>query len=115
MPNHENIERLTEYGNRLKAAGFRVWLSTFGNGYLTYERDGYWGTFQRSEFAGWQHLMPIVPSRENGSSMFIGKPVTDVWSVEAAEQCARATNHNDLVGTQRNHHDQRFAPHGYEL
>jgi hypothetical protein len=100
---NEITNRLEEYGARLKAAGFRVWVTpTPRGGYLTYERDGYYGHLQASDFEGWRHDMPLVPSREYGSSMFIGEPVEDVWSVAAAEQAARATNHNDVVGTRPN-------------
>lgn len=101
----ENIDRLTEYGQRLVTAGFRVWLTPTGfrdGGFLTYERDGCYGHLQHSQFEGWQHDMPLVPSREFGSAMFIGEPVEDVWSVEAAEQVARPSNGNNVVGIQRN-------------
>jgi hypothetical protein len=103
MPTSGTIDRLTAYGNLLKAAGFTVWLTTSGTrGFLTYERDGHYGHLQYSDFEGWQHDMPLVPSKEYGSSMFIGEPVADVWSVAAAEQAARATNHNPIVGTRPN-------------
>lgn len=108
---NENTERLEEYGRRLVAAGFRVWLTPVtsrSGGYLTYERDGFWGHLQSSYFGEWAHDMPLVPSREFGSSMFIGVPVEDVWSVEAAEQAARATNHNDVVGTRPNAGDKTW-------
>lgn len=93
---------LESYGRELVAAGFRVWLTKFINGYLTYEKDGHYGTFQYSDYEGWQHTMPIIPSREFGSSMFIGDAIENVWSVEAAEQTARETNHNYIVGNQKN-------------
>jgi hypothetical protein len=84
-----------------------VWLTEFGGcGYLTYERGGYFGHLQCSDFEGWRHDMPIVPSREFGSSMFIGgegrQSQAAVFTVEAAEQCARPTNWNPVVGTQAN-------------
>lgn len=108
-----NIARLTEYGNELVAAGFQVWLTrTFSahGGYLQY-RDpatGACGSLQYSDHeAAWQHLMPIVPSRENGSSMWIPDPA-DPFTVEAARQCARPTNRNHLVGTQRNAGDRTW-------
>jgi hypothetical protein len=97
-------ERLETYGRELAAAGFRVWLSRSGTrdaGYLTYERGGNYGHLQRSDFEGWAHSMPLVPSREYGSGMFIGDPLP-VWTVAAAQQTARATNRNDVVGTRRN-------------
>ena len=106
---NEKTARLEEYGRVLVAAGFRAWVTpTTSGGYLTYERDGFWGHLQEFYFDGWAHDMPIVPSREYGSSMFIGRPVADVWSVEAAEQVARATNHNDVVGTRANAGDRTW-------
>lgn len=94
-----NITLLASYGNELVEAGFEVWLHKFGEGYLTY-RDpatGNQGSLQYSFMEGWQHLMPIVPSREYGSSMYIENP-SDPFTVEAARECARATNHNRAVG-----------------
>lgn len=116
MPN-ETVDRLVEYGNRLKAAGFRVWVTeTPRGGFLTYAKDGNYGHLQANYFGKWAHDMPLVPSREYGSSMFIGKPVEDVWSVEAAEQAAQPTNHNDVVGTRRNAGDKTWiSPRAYEL
>jgi len=108
---NENTERLEEYGQRLVEASFRVWVTAThsrSGGFLTYERGGFWGHLQESTYEGWQHDMPLVPSREFGSAMFIGVPVEDVWSVEAAEQAAQATNHNDIVGTQRNAGDKTW-------
>ena len=100
---------LLDYAKTLADAGFEVWhtpASFAGSGYLTYRNreNDCWGTFQYSLYDGWQHLMPIKPSRENGSSMFLDKPL-DPWTVEAAKQCAQPTNYNRLVGTQRNHHN----------
>lgn len=106
-----NFERLTEYGNELVAAGFEVWLNKFGEGYLTY-RDpatGCAGSLQYSlSEPGWQHLMPLVPSREYGSAMHMQDPLP-VWTVEAARQCASPTNYNDAVGaTLRNARDKQW-------
>jgi hypothetical protein len=101
---NENTERLTAYAAKLAAAGFRVWLTPMAGrsgGFLTYERGGFYGHLQLSEWDGWQHDMPIVPSREFGSSMFIEQPL-DPWTVEAAEQAAQEWNTNSAVGRQRN-------------
>jgi hypothetical protein len=99
-------EALENYARELVAAGFKVWHNASTGrspGYLTYEdpETGYRGLFQRSEFEGWQHHMPIIPSRENGSSMHLDTE-TDPWTVEAARETARETNRNAVVGTQRN-------------
>lgn len=114
---NENTDRLEEYGRRLVAAGFRVWLMPTGSGgYLTYERGGFWGHLQQSYFGAFEHYMPLVPSREFGSSMFIGQPVADVWSVEAAQQAASATNHNNVVGRRPNAGSQTWlSPSSYPL
>lgn len=101
---------LASYGNDLAAAGFEVWLTptTFG-AYLQY-RDpatGACGTFAHSDHEGWGHSMPIVPSREFGSSMFIDT-AADVWTVDAARETAQLTNRNPVVGTQRNAADRTW-------
>lgn len=107
-----SIEILTSYGNELVAAGFEVWLTKGyfrSGGYLQY-RDpatGAQGSLQYSDHEGWQHLMPIVPSRENGSSMFL-ETQTDPFTVDAARECARPTNRNNVVGTQRNAGDRTW-------
>jgi hypothetical protein len=100
MINETSIQTLTDYGHELVAAGFEVWLHRFGEGYLTYRNPetGDCGSLQYSYFEGWGHSMPIVPSREYGSSMYIEDPA-DPWTVEAARQCAQPTNWNKAVGT----------------
>lgn len=107
-----NVERLRAYGQALVDAGFEVWLTrtfTGSGGYLQY-RDpatGCQGSLQESYFDGWQHLMPLVPSREFGSSMFIEDPL-DPWTVGAARQCAQPTNRNSVVGTRENARDKTW-------
>lgn len=100
----DELARLLTYGRELVAAGFRVWHSPSGGrgaGYLTYARNGLYGHLQRSDFEGWSHDMPIRPSREHGSSMFIQNPLP-VWTVAAAEQAASPTNRNKVVGPHAN-------------
>lgn len=95
-----DTERLTTYGRELAAAGFEVWLTdTTWGGYLQYTdpQTGYSGSLQRSEWDGYQHLMPLVPSREYGSAMHLDTD-TDPWTVEAARECASATNRNHATG-----------------
>lgn len=104
MTHTEDTARLTEYGNELVAAGFEVWRTDGTSPYLQY-RDpttGAAGSLQSVGYFGeWTHYMPIVPSREFGSSMHLDTD-TDPWTVEAARECARPTNRNSVVGTQRN-------------
>ena len=104
-----DVTLLASYGNELVNAGFEVWLHKFGEGYLTY-RDpatGNRGSLQYSLMEGWQHYMPLVPSREFGSSMFLDTD-TDPFTVAAAQECARLTNRNSVVGTQRNAGDRTW-------
>jgi hypothetical protein len=102
-------EQLTEYGQELVAAGFEVWFTqTWGGGYLQY-RDpatGACGSLQHGS-EGWQHLMPIPPSREFGSSMHLDKP-SPPFTVEAAKECARPFNRNGIVGRQPNAGDRTW-------
>lgn len=98
-----DIERLTEYGNELVAAGFQVWLTRtpfwHPGGYLQYRdpETGHCGSLQYSDHEGYQHLMPLVPSREYGSSMHLDT-ATDPFTVEAARECAQPFNYNYAVG-----------------
>lgn len=109
-----SIELLTEYGKKLVNAGFRVWVTPFSHGYLTYEMNGFYGHLQYSEFDGWRHDMPLIPSREFGSAMFID--VEDIWSVEAALKVCRELNTNHVVGRQRNAKNKTwFSPTSYPL
>lgn len=106
------INQLEAYGQELVAAGFEVWLTrttSRGGGYLQY-RDpatGCTGSLQESFTEGWQHLMPLIPSREYGSSMHIGNPLPP-FTVEAARQCAQPFNWNDVIGRRPNARDKQW-------
>lgn len=111
-----SIDQLEQYGQELVTAGFEVWLTRTGmrgrGGYLQYRdpETGCTGCLQESFTEGWQHLMPLVPSREYGSSMHIGNPLS-VFTVEAARQCAQPFNRNDVVGRQANARDKQWRSH----
>jgi hypothetical protein len=72
------------------------------SGYLQYKdlTTGDWGSLQQTEWDGWQHLMPLVPSREYGSAMHLDTD-TDPWTLKAARECARPFNSNAAVGGAR--------------
>jgi hypothetical protein len=95
-----SIEILTQYGQELAAHGYEVWLTKGGQhgGYLQYKdlTTGDQGSLQYSLMEGWGHSMPIVPSREYGSGMYIEDPEPP-FTVEAARQCAQPTNYNRAV------------------
>lgn len=91
------------------------------NGFAIYEPGGTWdfflysqvidgqecfGTVQYDRIDGIAHHMPIKPSRENGSSMWV-QGVPDEFTVEAARAVAQPANFNPLVGHQRNYRDER--------
>lgn len=104
----KNRKRMEEYGAELVAAGFQVWFVPMypEHGFLEYRSpEGWWGLLQEDYWGTVEHSMPIVPSRENGSSMFIEEPL-DVWTVEAARQCARPMQRNSVVGLQKNAGDR---------
>lgn len=102
--NQLELAELETYGRELVDAGFEVWLTktTFG-GYLQYRdrQTGAAGSLQNSDFEGWQHYMPLIPSAKYGSSMHMQNPPPP-FTVDAARQCAQLTNYNDVVGRQRN-------------
>lgn len=104
---------LREYAELLHANGFNIYESTRSAKYFVYSRmvDGVecFGDVQRDDVGfGYSHYMPIKPSVENGSSMFVdypdGRPVNDL-TIEAAKQVAKPTNWNRLVGLQKNDSD----------
>lgn len=113
------IPELQEYAHRLSEAGFRVYAHS-GPGLITFllysqEVDGKtcFGSVQRANFGnGYEHHMPIRPSKENGSSMWV-KDVPEDLSVEAARMVARPSNYNPLVGTQANWQDLAWLERGY--
>jgi hypothetical protein len=116
---HYGDERaeLLAYGRELADAGLRVWLSPFGRaGYLSYldPENGCYGTFQRSEFEGWGHSMPIQPSTTNGSSMYVDT-LAEPWTVDAARECAQPVNRNDVVGSQSNYRKNWLSGDAIEL
>lgn len=96
---------LDNFADTLEAAGYRVYRPGGTWTFLGFARqiDGQWcsATVQASEFGnseGWQWHMSIVPSREDGSSMFLddvpdGSPLT----VETAELVTRPTATNSVL------------------
>lgn len=111
---------LKPYLSELQKAGFKVYMHKGATPrrtltYAVYSRvsesgrelfgivqlDEYWRLGQTLK-----HSMPIKPSREYGSAMFI-EPIEQVLSstVAYAELVTRETNWNRLVGEQRNYFD----------
>lgn len=110
-------EALTAYAALLTEAGFTVTVPTGDWNFFRYSRivDGVEcsGTVHQCTYRleGYSHSMPIRPSRENGSSMWIPE-VEDGWdnlTVEAAELIARPYNSNDVVGSHANYRHPRDA------
>lgn len=122
---------LKAYAHLLESNGFAIYEPTpsgYTRGtYFTYSRvvDGQecFGTVQSEDFGGYTHTMPIKPSREHGSSMWVaGLPGQDdnsndgsyeVLTVEAAQMVARPFNTNPLVGKQANYKDAARLARGY--
>jgi hypothetical protein len=71
-----------------------------------------WGSVEVTDFEGYRHHMPIRPSRENGSSMWV-KDVPDYLDVETARKVASPRNYNPLVGTQENWQDAAYVERAY--
>lgn len=115
------VEELVGYAERLRKHGFTVYVhpvetrregeygkqTFFGYSQVVGDRPCF-GNVQRASF--WrlgqpgEHHMPIKPSRENGSSMFVPAADKFAWDdVQAARMVARPENSNPLVGLQRNH------------
>lgn len=109
-------DALREYADQLERNGFTVYEPKSNpSRYFLYSRfvggqecfgyvqsDWYGGPGGPS---GYSHAMPIRPSIEHGSSMFV-EGVANALTVEAAKAVARPTNRNNLVGTQKNYRDK---------
>lgn len=110
MTNNDTLRaELSAFADTLEAAGFRVYRPGGTWTFIGFARevDGKWysGTVQASDFGnseGWSWHMNIVPSREDGSSMFLedvpnGSPLT----VETAEAVTRPSAVNFAISRPR--------------
>lgn len=118
---------LADFGKELLAAGFRVWV--FASDVERVAKGGLESCARSIRFsrvvdgrecfgsvdhsvAGYQFHMPIKPSRENGSSMFVSPgdetPEFEPLDVAKAELYASPTGYNRLVGRQENY-ESSFA------
>lgn len=102
---------LREYAQLLHSNGFAIYEPLGTWNHFVYSRivDGQecFGVAEKDTVGfGYSHSMPIKPSRENGSHMFVdyadGRPVEDL-TVEAARTIAQPTNWNKVVGVQKNY------------
>ena len=110
-------DALREYADLLAANGFAIYEPSGRWGeYFMYSQvvDGQecFGTVQYDRIDGFEHHMPIKPSVENGSSMFVAG-VPNELTVEAARKVAQPANHNHLVGSQRNYEDRYWIDRLY--
>jgi hypothetical protein len=107
---------LANYADLLQSKGFAIYEPTGTTGdYFTYSQivDGTecFGTVQLdyASFGSYSHTMPIKPSVEHGSSMFVQSvPNAIALTVAAAKLVARPTNWNSLVGHQRNYRESEW-------
>lgn len=123
------IPELADYAKELVGAGFSVYVFTsdvkrVDNGgkescatHLGFSRvvgDQVCFASVSYSLAGFQFDMPMKPSRQHGSSMFIGgadAPEFEELTVRKAELYASPTGRNLLVGTQAN--DPAWCIHLY--
>lgn len=116
-------EDLQEYAATLIDAGFTVSIpeprkrydgTPLPQRWFYYERDGFAGTVERTDFEGYRHSMPIKPSREYGSGL-ITNGEDHKWELrlEDAEKTARAENRAIYnYGTTRNPDYPTFKNNG---
>ena len=106
---------LAAYADVLEAAGFAIYESASGrpSAYFRYSRvvgdKECFGYVQRNWVGAtkFSHLMPILPSIEHGSSMWV-KGVPNTLSVKSAAAICQPVNSNPIVGQRRNFADPRF-------
>ncbi|AVO21355.1 hypothetical protein PBI_MEGABEAR_45 [Mycobacterium phage Megabear] len=116
-------EGLRTYADVLEQAGFTVYeTNSVTLNYFRYSRmvDGKecFGYVQLGHYGGYSHSMPIRPSTEHGSSMWVegvpdstpqqGNKLGNPLTVKAATKVASPTNWNPLVGEQENYDNPRF-------
>lgn len=102
-------DTLAAFADELEAAGFRVYRPGDRWSFIGFARevDGKWcsATVQASEFGnseGWQWHMNIVPSREDGSSMFLDDvPNGSPLAVETARAVTRTAARNAVLSRTR--------------
>lgn len=110
---------LARYAQELLANGFKVYVfqsdvTRVANGGAEQRRRSFrysrvvdgqtcYGNVQEEFFGTVKHHMPIKPSKEHGSAMFVGDD--DRADLASAERTASPSNWNKLVGTQQNYHD----------
>lgn len=106
---------LIDYARLLTENGFTIYEPNSRSEYFLYSREvdgrecvGIVGQCTL-RLSGYYHSMPIRPSREHGSAMFVPgiDDGYDHLTVEAAERVARPTNTNECVGTHENFKDPR--------
>jgi len=106
---------LAAYADVLEAAGFVIYESASGrpSAYFRYSRivgsQECFGYVQANWVGAtkFSHLMPILPSIEHGSSMWV-EGVPEALTVESAALICRQVNRNPIVGQRRNFADPRF-------
>ena len=111
---------LRAYADLLEANGFAIYEPKSSTGsWFTYSRmvDGVecFGTVEKDQAPlarGYKHTMPIRPSVEHGSSMFVAG-VPEELTVEAAEAVASPSNYNHLVGIQKNYREEQWLDRLY--
>lgn len=107
---------LREYAALLAKNGFTIYEPKGVWNHFMYSRmvddREYFGNVQREQVgSGYRHFMPIKPSKEHGSSMFVDD-VPDELTIEAATAVASPSNYNKLVGRHANYRDD-FIDRGY--
>lgn len=106
---------LRDYATELLEAGFSIYvverpsprpLSFFRYSQVVEGRECF-GYVQYDNLYGYSHSMPIKPSRQSGSSMFIGNSEEPdqgtAQSVDYARRVAQPRNWNHLIGWQDNY------------
>lgn len=117
-----NEPALRVYANQLERHGFSIYepvgTKVSSGDYFMYSRtvDGQecFGYVQRdyARAASYSHSMPIRPSVENGTSMYIDGTDNEL-TVEAATKVASPFNTNRDVGRQANYEDRKWIDRLY--
>lgn len=101
----------------LENAGFDIHVSSSSAKFyrtldwFQFRKDGRIGYYSGDFLADHHWSMPIRPSREHGSSMFVEAAENAPNAIEAASIITQESNYNRIVGTHKNYADEFALTH----
>lgn len=116
MYSNFTLETLT-VATELESAGFDIHVSSRDAelsrrlNWFQFRKNGRIGYYSGDFLADHNWSMPIRPSREHGSSMFVEAAEDAPNAIESASIITQESNHNHIVGTHKNYADKFALTH----